>query len=77
VGAPHDKWGEEVRALVVLHEGVRVNEQELIDFVRERKGSVHAPKAVEFTDAIPLTNLGKVDRKRIRSVYWSGRRRQV
>lgn len=77
VGAPHDKWGEEVRALVVLHDGARVSEQELIDFVRDRKGGVHAPKVVEFTDEIPLTNLGKVDRKRIRSTYWSGRSRQV
>ena len=77
VGAPHPKWGEEVRALVVLHEGTQAGEQELIEFVRARKGSLHAPKAIEFTDAIPVTNLGKVDRKLIRARYWSGRSRQV
>lgn len=77
VGAPHPKWGEEVRALVVLHEGAQAGEQELIEFVRDRKGGLHAPKAIEFTDSIPLTNLGKVDRKLIRSRYWSGRSRQV
>jgi fatty-acyl-CoA synthase len=77
VGAPHPKWGEEVRALVVLHEGTHADEQELIEFVRARKGSLHAPKAIEFTDAIPVTNLGKVDRKLIRARYWSGRSRQV
>jgi acyl-CoA synthetase (AMP-forming)/AMP-acid ligase II len=77
VGAPHPKWGEEVRALVVLHEGPRPSEQELIEFVRARKGGLHAPKAIEFADAIPLTNLGKVDRKRIRARYWGGRERRV
>jgi fatty-acyl-CoA synthase len=77
VGAPHPKWGEEVRALVVLHEGPRPSEQELIEFVRARKGGLHAPKTIEFADAIPLTNLGKVDRKRIRARYWGGRERRV
>jgi acyl-CoA synthetase (AMP-forming)/AMP-acid ligase II len=77
VGAPHPKWGEEVRALVVLHDGARADERELIEFVRARKGGLHAPKSVEFTDAIPLTNLGKVDRKQIRARYWAGRDRRV
>lgn len=77
VGAPHDKWGEEVRALVVRQAGTEVTETELIEFVRMRKGSVAAPKTVEFVDAIPLTNLGKIDRKTIRARYWAGRSRAV
>ena len=77
VGVPHEKWGEEVRALVVLHEGARVDAAALIEFVRARKGGVAAPKSVEFTDAIPLTPLGKVDRKSIRARYWAGRARAV
>ena len=77
VGVPHEKWGEEVRALVVLHEGATADAAALIEFVRARKGSVAAPKTVEFTDAIPLTPLGKVDRKSIRARYWTGRARGV
>jgi fatty-acyl-CoA synthase len=77
VGAPHPKWGEEVRALVVLHDGAQASEHDLIEFVRARKGGLHAPKSIEFTDAIPLTNLGKVDRKQIRARYWAGRDRRV
>lgn len=77
VGAPHEKWGEEVRALVVLHEGARADAGELIEFVRARKGALHAPKAIEFTDRIPLTGLGKVNRKAIRARYWAGRSRNV
>ena len=77
VGVPHERWGEEVRALIVLHSEASATAAELIDLVRSRKGSVMAPKAVEFTDAIPLTPLGKVDRKAIRARYWSGRARNV
>ncbi len=77
IGVPSDKWGEEVKAIVVLHEGKTATEEELIEFVKARKGSVMAPKSVEFWDAIPLTNLGKVDKKRIRAPYWAGRERQI
>ena len=48
IGVPHDKWGEEVKAVVVLHEGKTVSAEELIDFVKQRKGSLLAPKTVEF-----------------------------
>ena len=77
VGAPHDKWGEEVRAVVVLHPGHSASAAELIEFVKARKGSLMAPKSVEFWDAIPLTNLGKLDRKTIRAKFWSGRERNI
>lgn len=77
VGAPHEKWGEEVRAVVVLHPGEDVSERALIDFVKARKGSLNAPKAIEFWDAIPLTNLGKIDKKAIRARFWGGQQRMV
>jgi acyl-CoA synthetase (AMP-forming)/AMP-acid ligase II len=77
VGVPHAKWGEEVRALVVLQDGAAPDPAALLEFVRARKGSVAAPKSIEFTDAIPLTPLGKVDRKAIRARYWAGRARGV
>jgi len=67
VGLPHDKWGEEVCAVVQLHDRSSADEAELIAFVKERKGSLIAPKQVEFWDEIPLTNLGKIDKKEIRA----------
>ena len=73
IGVPHEKWGEAVKAIVVLHEGEIATEDELIAFVKERKGGVTAPKSVEFWDSIPLTNLGKVDKKKIREPFWQGR----
>jgi len=64
---PHDKWGEEVCAVVQLHDQAAADEAELIAFVKERKGKLVAPKRVEFWDEIPLTNLGKIDKKEIRA----------
>jgi fatty-acyl-CoA synthase len=77
IGVPDDKWGEAVKAIVVLHSGKTATEEELIQFVKERKGGVNAPKSVEFWEAIPLTNLGKLDKKKIREPYWRGRDRQI
>ena len=77
VGVPHEKWGEEVKAVVALHAGAAVAERELIEFVRARKGGLMAPKSVDFVNAIPLTNLGKPDKKAIRARYWHGRTRNV
>ncbi|MDQ1238658.1 MAG: fatty-acyl-CoA synthase, partial [Thermodesulfobacteriota bacterium] len=77
VGVPHEKWGEEVKAIVVLHQGISATEEELITFVKERKGSLLAPKTIEFWDEIPLTNLGKLDKKRMRAKFWEGRERMV
>ena len=77
IGVPHEKWGEEVKALVMLHAGQTVTETDLIAFVKERKGSLMAPKTIEFRDQIPLTNLGKIDKKKIRAAYWKDKDRMV
>jgi fatty-acyl-CoA synthase len=77
IGVPSDRWGEEVKALVVLRPGSEASAEALMAYVKARKGSLLAPKSVEFVDRIPVTNLGKVDKKAIRARYWSGRSRQV
>ena len=77
IGVPHERWGEEVKALVALRPGHSVTAGELIEFVKARKGSLTTPKSVEFVAAIPVTNLGKVDKKALRARYWSGRTRNV
>jgi fatty-acyl-CoA synthase len=69
IGVPHPKWGEAVKALVVLRVGHTVTAQELIALVAERKGSFQAPKSVEFIDSIPQTAVGKPDKKGLRVKY--------
>jgi fatty-acyl-CoA synthase len=77
VGIPHPKWGEAVAAIVVPREGARPNPQALMDLVKTRKGSAHAPKHVEFVDSLPVTSLGKVDKKALRAKFWAGQSRMV
>jgi fatty-acyl-CoA synthase len=77
IGTPDPKWGEAVTALIVAKAGVRIAEEELIDLVKQRKGGPHAPKRVEFVDALPLTAVGKVDKKVLREKFWAGQARMV
>ncbi|OYD68027.1 AMP-binding protein [Rhodococcus sp. OK302] len=65
-GTPDDKWGEAVTASVVLRPGAIVDESELVALVKQRKGSVQAPKRIHIVDSLPLTALGKVDKKALR-----------
>jgi fatty-acyl-CoA synthase len=69
IGVPDAKWGEAVKAVVVLEPGVLVSEESLIAAVRTRKGAVQAPKSVDFVDALPLSPLGKLDKKALRLRY--------
>jgi len=77
IGVPDDKWGEAVKAVVVLRADRAGSEEELIRWCKERKGSMMAPKSVEFVESIPSTPLGKPDKKKLREKYWAGRERQV
>ena len=77
IGVPHDRWGEAVKAIIILNKGMKATEREIVEFVKERKGSLVAPKTVDFWDEIPLTNLGKIDKKKIRSFFWKDQGRKV
>ena len=77
IGVPDDKWGEAVKAVVVLRPDESVEPDELIALVKERKGAHHAPKTVDFAESIPLSPLGKPDKKALRAVYWGDTARQV
>ena len=77
VGSPHPKWGEAVTAVVVLRSGARSTAQEISAWVKAAKGSTMAPKIVEFIPALPLTTVGKVDRKAVRARFWKADDRQI
>lgn len=77
IGVPDDKWGEAVKAVVVLRGGQSVEPDELQALVKERKGAVYTPKSVDFADDIPVSPLGKPDKKALRTRYWSADGRQV
>jgi fatty-acyl-CoA synthase len=67
VGLPDDKWGERVTAVLQLRPGASVDPAEVTAFVKERIGSVKAPKQVEVWDDLPRSKVGKVLKSDIRS----------
>jgi len=77
VGIPDDKWGEAVTAVVVAREGAKPDPDELINLVKARKGSAHAPKQIQFVTELPMTGVGKVDKKVLKARFWAGRERMV
>jgi len=77
IGVPHQKWGEAVTALIVVKAGTNPSAEALMQLVKDCKGGPHAPKQVEFVDSLPLTAVGKVDKKVLRAKYWAGQARQV
>jgi fatty-acyl-CoA synthase len=77
IGVPDDRWGEAVKAVVVPRPGSEVVADDLIDLVKEAKGSVHAPKSVDVAESIPLSPLGKPDKKALRAQYWHDADRMV
>jgi len=84
IGTPDEKWGEAVTAVVVLRpdaatdkDAVATMTQEIQAAVKERKGSVQAPKQVVVVDSVPVTALGKPDKKAVRAQFWAGADRRV
>jgi fatty-acyl-CoA synthase len=77
IGIPDDKWGEAVKAFVVLKPGATNDAAELQAHVKDKRGAPWSPKSIDFIDAIPVTGLGKIDRKALRAPYWEGRTRGV
>ncbi len=77
IGTPNEKFGEAVTAIVVLRDGHELTDDvvaEIQQMVKDRKGSVQVPKQIIATDALPLTGLGKPDKKALRAQYWTGER---
>lgn len=77
VGVPDEKWGEAVKVVVQLKQGMTTTADEIIDLCKARLGSVMAPKSVEFWEDLPRSPVGKVMRRAVRQKFWEGRERAI
>jgi len=77
IGIPDDKWGEAVKAIVVMKPGKSADATEIINFTRTRIAGYKTPKSVDFIEALPRNPSGKILRRDLRDPYWAGKDRQV
>ena len=68
IGKPSERHGEEVVAFVVLRDGAELEPEQLVAWARERIGGYKYPREVRVIDALPLTPVGKIDRKTLRNL---------
>lgn len=77
IGIPHQDWGEQVSVFVILRDGVEATEEEIIQFCKERTSQYMVPKKVFFRESLPLTQVGKIDKKELKKEFWSDKERNV
>lgn len=69
IAVPSEKWGEEVRAVIVLKEGETLTERALIDFCEGNLAGFKKPKSVEFIEKLPRNLTGKILKKELRERF--------
>ena len=77
IGVPDARWGEAVKAMVVLRPGESPEPSDIIAFTKREIAGYKKPKQVEFLSEIPKNAQGKVLRREIREKHWAGRTRRV
>jgi fatty-acyl-CoA synthase len=77
VGVPDDRWGERPKAFVVLAEGHRATQEEVLEFLRDRLARYKNPREVEFVAELPKTSTGKIQKFALREKEWQGREKRV
>lgn len=78
IGIPHDVWGEQVHAVVVLQEDQTVTKEELIEFCKDKMAGYKRPRSVEIrSEPLPISGAGKVQKAKLRAPYWQEQQRAV
>lgn len=77
VGAPDEKWGKSVKAVVQLKPGQTVDQEVLIGLCKDQLGGAKAPKSVEFWPELPRSAVGKLLKKDVRAKFWGDQWRAV
>ena len=80
VGVPNEEWGEEVKAVVQLAEGIQPSEeikQDLLSFAHDHLAGYKRPRSIDFATDLPRLPTGKIVRRQVREPYWEGRDKKI
>lgn len=80
VGVPHDEWGEQVKAVILLKPGYEPSDllaDEILSFARDSLPGFKVPRSLDFVTSLPRSEAGKIQRNKVRAPYWEGRARQI
>ena len=78
IGIPHEHWGEAVHAIVVLREGSRASDSEIIEHCREKIAGYKVPRTVDFrVEPLPVSGAGKVLKNELRAPFWEEKNKRV
>ena len=76
-GIPDDKWGEAVKAVLVLKPGAQADEAALMAHCRAHLADFKKPRSIDIVAELPKNANGKLARKPLRDAYWQGHERKV
>ena len=65
---PDPQWGEALKAVIVLKPGAKMQSGELLSYCKERLSAYKVPKSVEFRDSLPHTEVGKVNKVKLKEI---------
>jgi long-chain acyl-CoA synthetase len=80
VGVPHDEWGEQVKAVILLKPGYQPSPtlaDEILSYARDGLPGFKVPRSLDFVTELPRSEAGKIQRGKVRAPYWEGRARQI
>ena len=77
IGVPDEKWGESVKALIVLKGGQTSNQDEIVEHCRKRLAGFKIPSSVSFVPELPKNTSGKILKWVLREEYWKEREVKV
>lgn len=77
IGVPDERWGEAVKAIVVLRPDAEATEEELIDFCKKKLPSYKKPQSIDFLTSLPRASAGKVAKQKLRDKYWQGYEKRI
>ncbi|GEL23739.1 long-chain-fatty-acid--CoA ligase [Pseudonocardia sulfidoxydans NBRC 16205] len=77
VGIPDERWGEALKAIVVVRDGHVLTVDEVLAACASQLAGYKKPRSVDFVDALPKTGSGKIMRRTLRDQFWTGGERRV